>query len=253
MARKHNERFRGREEITIFGRRAVMEALTCADVSVLKIAAAREIVGSFGVVLGRAAADAGLELEFMGPREISRLSADARNDQGVVARIALKKVSPLTDFLSRQSAAARLIALDNVTNPQNVGMIVRSAVGAGLAGMLWPLAGSPWVSGLVIKSSASAIYRCPIVTTPSLAEGLGAMKQAGFSVVGLAAGKHPSLFEHRPRTRAVYIVGSETEGLSPETEALLDERLSIPMSNQVESLNVAVAASLVCFHVAHAR
>jgi 23S rRNA (guanosine2251-2'-O)-methyltransferase len=142
----------------------------------------------------------------------------------------------------------RIIALDGVTHSQNVGMIIRSALAAGMSGMLWPLRGSPWINGMIVKSSAGAIYRCPIIRAHTLPEGLYALKAAGFEIYGLAAHADETLFEFTPPHRSVYVVGSETAGISAEVGELVDRWLSIPISGPVESLNVAVAASLVCFH-----
>jgi 23S rRNA (guanosine2251-2'-O)-methyltransferase len=248
MARKHNERYRGKTEITVFGRRAVMEALSTDLVDVRRVMVAQTERGRFRDELLAGCAAREIELEEGTPQEVSRITGEPRHDQGVVARIELRSVNDAEAYAQSVPRASRLLALDNVTNPQNVGMIVRSVVAAGMGGMLWPLAGTPWVSGLIIKASASTVYRCPILTTPTLADGLVTMRRAGFALIGLTAGAKDSLFDHKPPQRAVYVVGGETEGISTSVEALLDGRLAIPMKGGVESLNAAVAASLVCFH-----
>lgn len=249
--RRHNERFRGRDEITVYGRRSVMEALGAETVEVLAVAAAKQ-GGSFRAELEGACDARGVQLEPRPLSEINRLSGDARQDQGVAARIRLTMVMELDEYLEKIRAlpaedAVRLVALDGVTNPQNVGMIVRSVVASGMDGMLWPMQGSPWVSGLIIKSSAASVYRCPIVRTPTLADGLTALHGAGLRVVGLSMQGGVDLFKARPPARAVFVVGRETEGLSREVESLLDDRVSIPMRGGIESLNAAVAASVMCF------
>lgn len=248
---------RGAQTIVVYGRRSVIEALECGDVLVEKVAFARELPGEFRQELTAACARAGVEPRKMTADEVGRLSGDPRNDQGVAALIALKRVVELETFLesTKGSGAARptrLMALDGVTNPQNVGMIVRSVLASGMSGMLWPTVGSPWVNGLVIKSSAATVYRCPIVPCGSLIEGLYAFQRSGFRVIGLDARgpRFTSLFEHTPPHRAVYVVGSEAEGISADVAGLLDEQLAIPMANGVESLNAAVAAGIVAFGVA---
>lgn len=248
MARKHNDRFRGKTDITVFGRRAVIEALTTDQVQVLRVMLSRTERGRFRDELGWACDARGVTLEEGSAQDVSRITGEPRHDQGVAARIELRSVTDADAFTASTPRSSRLLALDNVTNPQNVGMIVRSVVAAGMGGMLWPLAGTPWVSGLIIKSSASTVYRCPIVTTPSLPDGLVTLRRAGFALVGLVAVAKQNLFEHKPPARAVYVVGGETEGISPSVDSLLDTRLAIPMAGGVESLNAAVAASLVCFH-----
>jgi 23S rRNA (guanosine2251-2'-O)-methyltransferase len=254
MTRKHNDRFRGRDELTVYGRRAVVEALAAETVDVLAVAAARDLPAGFRAELAEACAARGVEVERRSADEINRLSGDARQDQGVAARIRLTLVEDASRFIERFRAApaggARLVALDGVTNPQNVGMIVRSAVASGMDGMLWPAQGSPWVSGLIIKASAASVYRCRIVKAGALADGLAALQAAGMRLCGLVMRGGAPIHSWRPPTRAVFIVGHETEGLSGTVEAMLDERISIPMHGGIESLNAAVAASILCFRAA---
>ena len=90
----------------------------------------------------------------------------------------------------------------------------------------------------------------PLVRCERLEEGLLALRSGGFAVAGLCADAGTSLFDFEPPHRVVYVVGRETEGLSPEIRTLVDWPLAIPMQAGVESLNVAVAASLVCFQAA---
>jgi 23S rRNA (guanosine2251-2'-O)-methyltransferase len=243
---------RSRVHITIYGRRAVLEALHEPNVEVDAIAVDSGTPGSFRTELADAAARHDVTVEKASRDRVTSLSGDRRNDQGVVARIRLRGVmddESFTAALTGTSARTptRVLALDNVTNPQNVGMIVRSAVAGGMQGMLWPEVGTPWVSGLIIKASASTIYRCPIVRCHALLDGLWTFKQRGFTLIGLEAGGSESVLTHEPPHRAVYIVGGETHGISDEVLDVLDARVHIPMANDVESLNAAVAASLVCF------
>lgn len=248
---------RAQTEITVYGRRAVLEALASESVETSAVTVAEQTPAPFRKELGAACRARGVELATGTYAEVGRLSGDARNDQGVVARIRLRNVMEVETFLEGLTGAgaakpARLVALDGVTNPQNVGMIVRSAAAAGLAGILWPAAGAPWVSGLIIKASAATVYRFPIVRCHTLAEGLYALKAGGFTLAGLSSEASRSLFDYAPAHRACFVVGSETEGLSREIEELMDEQLSIPMAPEVESLNVAAAATLVCFAAAGA-
>lgn len=250
--RKHNERFRGRDELTVYGRRSVIEALMEESVEVIAVAASRQIPKGFKEELFEACGARGVEPQGKSIAEINELSGDARQDQGVAARIRLGNVTDIDEFVGHvrtlpAKASMRLMALDGVTNPQNVGMIVRSAVASGMDAMLWPTQGSPWVSGLIIKASAASVYRCQIVRTPTLSDGLTALHAAGLRLCGLAMEGGKDLFVTKPHARAVYVVGHETEGISNEVDALLEERVTIPMQGGIESLNAAVAASVMCF------
>lgn len=247
-----------RASITIYGRRAVLEALEEPGVGVLGVRVAREAPGEFRERLARTCREQNVPLEVQTFREIGAFTGDARNDQGVAARVRLKKAVEIEEFLPSVKGQgsrdpAHVLALDGVTNPQNVGMIVRSAVASGTRAILWPTAGSPWVDALIVKASAGTVFRCPIVRCRQIVDGLYELKRSGFRLFGLEMVEGTPLWACEPAHRSVMIVGGETTGLSPEVVELLDERLSIPMAGGVESLNAAVAASLVCFEFARRR
>jgi 23S rRNA (guanosine2251-2'-O)-methyltransferase len=248
---------RGSAEILVFGRRAVLEALARTPARVAWVQLSRRQGGPFRKELAGACRDAGVRLETVRPESIHARSGEPRHDQGVVAGVALAGPMEIEVMIASTTGAgarepAPLIALDGITNPQNVGMIVRSVVASGMRGLLWPLVGMPWVNGLVVKASAATAYDCPIVRCDSLVQGLAELRGAGFRVVGLQGEGATDLFDMKPAHRAVYVIGGETEGISAEVAALLDESVRIPMRGGVESLNAAVAASLLCFRVAHA-
>lgn len=243
---------RGDSEIVIFGRRAVLEALVAPQVEVLEVRVARGVPVDFRGELTAACRRAEIPLDLRGFDEVAELSRAGRHDQGVAARIRLLAVSEVESFLDglkgpRARRPVRVLALDGVTNSQNVGMIVRSLVASECDALLWPCAGSPWVDGLVVKASAATVYRCPIVRCETLAEGLVALQAAGFQCLGLAREAEVNLFDWQPPHRVACVVGGETTGIGPAVGPLLDGWLRIPMARGVESLNVAVAAALVCF------
>ncbi len=245
---------KGAPAITIYGRRAVLEALATDTVEVQRIAHEPNLTPAFRKDLRAAARARNITPEELPRDELSNITADPRNDQGVAAHIHLKLVQDPDAFAQsltgrRAASPTRILALDGVTNPQNIGMIVRSALASGFHAMLWPTVGSPWVSGLIIKASAATVYKTTILPCRHLADALIDLQRRGFSLIGLDAAPHATpLQQHSPPHRALYIVGSETHGLSQQTRDLLDHSVRIPIAPQVESLNAAVAASLVCFH-----
>lgn len=248
-----NRNWRGAASIIVYGRRAVMEALDAPDIEVEFVRIAEQVPGDFRAELSERCRRSEVELEKSNYAGVTKLSGDTRHDQGVVARIRLNNVIELEDWTTtlhgkRAAMPTRLLAMDTITNPQNLGMIIRSAVAAGISGILWPRVGCPWVNGLIIKSSATMVYRVPIVLCHDLAGAISHLQGVGFNAAGLEATGGTDLFEHRPHHRSVFVIGSETTGISAEVSELLDERLVIPMAEGVESLNAAVAAALVCFH-----
>lgn len=203
----------------------------------------------------RLAHDFGVPLEEVSRDELTRRTAAARHDQGIAARVRLRNVIELEAFLARQTGTAarqplRVLGLDGVTNSQNVGMVVRSVVGAGLSGFLWPNVAQPWVNGLVVRAAAGAIFECPILRCDSIECALVALHAAGFSSYGLDAAATSSIFEIDLPHRAAFVLGGESLGLSEGVRTQLDALVSIPMGGRLESLNVAVAAGLVAFRAA---
>ena len=142
-----------------------------------------------------------------------------------------------------------MLVLDRVTNPANVGMLLRSATAAGLDGVLLPRRGVPAIDPLVVKASAGVAFRAPVLRASTAAEGCAALRAAGFAVYGLDAGG-ASLLDATLPVRVALVLGNETDGLSAEVRAELDGVLAIPMHGGVESLNVASAGAVAAFELA---
>ena len=154
----------------------------------------------------------------------------------------------LADF--RQDYQGRhfnLIALDRITNPQNLGMIIRSVAAGFMDGLLLPEKGCAKLDALVIKASAGTLFKCPIIRCDKLVSSLKTLQKDGAAICGLSSHAQQNLGEFKPEGSAIYVMGNETEGVAKEVEAVCDQWLSVPMNNGVESLNVAVTASLIAF------
>lgn len=241
---------RGKPGVTVYGRRAVLEAFEAPGVVVEHVWISNEVPNSLRKELIARCAQANALWSETSARVVHAVSDDPRHDQGLAANVRLALVRPVDDLVRERPPRTRLLALDDVTNPQNVGMIVRSAVAAGMDGLLWPIDGTPWVSGLIIKSSAATVYRCPIWTCETLGGGLDALRAGGWRIYGLAGDGASDLFTLDIEDRGVFVMGAETTGVGKDAGARVDRWVSIPMDNGVESLNVAVAASLVAFRAA---
>ena len=150
------------------------------------------------------------------------------------------------------------MALDSVTDPRNLGAVVRSASGFGAHGVLIPERRAAGMTAAAWKSSAGAAARIPIAQTVNLVRQLKALQAAGCMVVGLAADGDISLPElvatdGLATGPLVVVVGSEGKGLGRLVAETCDQLVSIPMSNQLESLNAGVAASVTLYAIAQAR
>jgi len=244
---------RGKPEIVVFGRHPIEEALRSEGVEVLRLALAKGRSPADRKAFRHLAHGYDIPFEEISRAEMDRLTGAPRHDQGMAAQIRLLRVMELDAFLATLTGRAarrsiRILGLDGVTNSQNVGMVIRSVVGAGLDGFLWPLTGQPWVNGLVVRASSGAIFECPILRCDSVESGLAALQGAGFQTFGLETESDVSLFASPTPHRAAYFLGGETSGLSLGVKEQLDGLVHIPMGGRLESLNVAVAAGLVAFH-----
>lgn len=203
--------------------------------------------------LRQAAAARDIDVRQHSREQLARISRNGRQDQGVALDVHCPAMRELDSYLQQAAAPAAaprqtLLAMDGVTNPQNVGMIIRSAAAAGIDGLLYADRGNPALGPLVIKASAGTVFRAPLLRCSSVADGSRQLLDAGFSLYRLQAGGQRSLFDGRGfAQRSVFVLGGESEGLSAALQALPGDDVSIPMAAGVESLNVAVSAALVAY------
>ncbi|GAC1528851.1 MAG: RNA methyltransferase [Acidimicrobiales bacterium] len=237
--------------VTLFGRIPVLEALLDDRAPITRIVIARSAQGDTVERILAEAARRGIRVERCDERRVTRLSGNGRHDQGVVAQIVASGLGDLGEWLAgRPSGSVRLFLLDGVTNPANVGMIIRTVVAAGLDGVVLPQAGSPGVGPLVVKASAGVALTATVLGSPTAAGATRAAKAAGLTVVGLRSRPAPPLWSTVLPERGVYVFGNETHGISEVVGAMVDTWCSIPLTGGVESLNVASAATVVAFELA---
>ncbi len=235
--------------LTIYGRKPVLEALQTAGVKCQKLHLA-DSNRRDGIIqqIQQLAEAKNIELVWHDRKSLSRISKNGKQDQGVAADLELASYLPLSELLAAPTASnTRLLALDGIHNPQNLGMIIRSAAASDIAGIILPRRGCAALSPLVIKASAGTLFKARIYHCENLPSALSALREAGVDVFGLSSHAKKSLFSHRPKGASVFVLGNETEGVSKETAQACNDMLAIPMANGIESLNVAVTAALLAF------
>ena len=233
--------------LTIYGRKPVLEAFTDAQIQPrrLHLANSNKPAGIIAEIVDKARLK-GIEIRHHDKRALSRISKNGKQDQGVALDIDCPHFKGL-DELAQTAVAAddRFLILDGITNPQNAGMIIRSALAANIAGIVYPKQGVAALGPLVIKASAGTALRAPLIRCARAIEGIVALKTHGVRVVTLAGDSETSLRQLEPGVATAFVLGGETDGVSDEIRGLADCSVSIPMANDVESLNVAVTAALV--------
>ena len=219
--------------ITLYGRNVVIEVLQDNSIEIHKLhmAESNKTDGAIKKILSLAKARH-VEITYHDKNSLSRISKNAKQDQGVACDIISKSYQNASEI--KKLKEFRLIALDGIHNPQNLGMIIRSCAAGSVDGIILPKKNSAKISPLVIKASAGTLFKLPIYFCNSLESVLGDLKDT----------KIYALSSH---AKSIFVLGNESEGVSSEVEKICNENLKIPMNRGVESLNVAVTASLIAF------
>ncbi|UTA49293.1 RNA methyltransferase [Simiduia sp. 21SJ11W-1] len=236
--------------LTVYGRKPVLEALEQTGIKVHRLHLAESNKPATILTdITRIAEAAGAEICYHSKQALSRISRNGKQDQGVAVDLVLEGYQHYRDFLQARTGDGHfeLLALDGITNPQNLGMILRSVAASGIDGVLLPNKGCAQIDPLVIKASAGALFRCPILRCDDLAQTLGEFQQAGAAVCGLSSHAAHTLAEFNTRRPVIFVLGNETHGVSEKVQQLANENVRIEMRNGVESLNVAITASLLAF------
>ena len=239
----------------VVGRNPIVEALR-ANVPATKLHVAtgidyddrvREILSVAG--------DMGLPILEISRAEMDRITG-VEMHQGVALTVKPYEYADPADLLARGGAHPLIIALDGVTDPRNLGAIVRSASAFGAAGVVVPERRSADMTAVAWRTSAGAAARTPVAKAVNLTRALQSYKKAGCFVIGLAADgdvQVPDLDAELARGPVVIVIGSEGKGLSRLVTETCDVIASIPMAGGTESLNASVAASIALYTVASLR
>ncbi len=240
----------------IAGRNSVVEALRAhMPVSGVYVAEGAERDGRLREAF-KVASERGISLLEVPRNELDRLTQGAVH-QGLAAKVPAYEYAHADDLLDHAAELGEkplIVALDSVTDPRNLGAVVRSAAGFGAHGVLIPERRAAGMTAAAWKTSAGAAARVPVAQARNLTRQLKAYQDAGCMVVGLAADGDVSLpsldLADGP---LVVVVGSEGKGLSRLVAETCDMLVSIPMVNSLESLNAGVAASVTLYAVAEKR
>jgi len=238
------------------GRKPVIEALHDQTLSFDKILVSDKAQGpEIDTIMGMAASRK-VTVERVSEIKVTAVARTNRHHQGVVADVIVPAMELLNDFCEKRRRgkdyACAVLVLDQVHNPANVGMILRTATAAGIDGVVVPHKGTAEIGPVAIKASAGVAFRAPILRSEDTTEAIAILEQHRFELFGLDA-EGDSLFDAELPERVAFVIGNESAGLSPNARAACDGLLSIPLHNGVESLNAAVAASLVSYEVARRR
>lgn len=191
------------------------------------------------------------------PRGRLDAAAGTAAPQGVVASAEPIQPAELADLARRPAPGGGpplLVVLDGITDPHNLGAIMRSAVGAGASGVVLGRHRSARLTPAAVKAAAGAVEHLPVALAPGIPGALRDLAAAGVWTVGLEADATDDLWGLRVATEAIAVVlGAEGRGLARLTRDVCELTVSIPLAGTLGSLNVSAAAALACFEVARGR
>jgi len=235
----------------IWGKHSVYEALS-SDRAINRIWCTTEIFSSdkFYILL-KDLKSKGVLIEEVFWSRLSQLTYGASH-QGIALQLACSKtisLKQLIDFSKHNCSNPILLALDGITDPHNVGAIIRSAEAFDCKGILIPQRRSAGLTGTVAKVAAGALEHLQVSRVINLNRSLEELKKNGFLVVGLSGEGQSSISNFVEKAPLVVIVGSEDKGISLLTQKKCDFLLSIPLKGKTSSLNDSVAAAISLFHL----
>jgi 23S rRNA (guanosine2251-2'-O)-methyltransferase len=183
-------------------------------------------------------------------RELSE-AAGTRDHQGVLAWCEPYKYADGWELAAQEQPL--LACLDQVTDPRNLGAVIRSAEGAGASGVVVPAHGSATITPAVARASAGAVEHLPVAVVPNLARYLGEVKRGDLWIYAATGDAERTMWETDLSGGVVLVFGAEGKGLRPLVRRTCDDAVAIPLNGHVESLNVSVAAALLLYEARRQR
>ena len=174
--------------------------------------------------------------------------------QGLVLRVSAYAYQTLEDVLAKAEGQENplILILDSLTDPHNLGSILRSADALGVAGVVIPKHRAVGITPVVAKIATGALEHVPVARVTNLSQALTKLKEAGFWIFGTDMDGTPS---HQWNTtgKLALLIGNEGKGISPNIKKQVDEMITIPMDGHVQSLNASVAAAILMYEVHRKR
>jgi len=226
-----------------WGRHAVTAALANPNRTVRKVWGTREALAALNL-------PSIVPIVYADGADLGRMVPSDAPHQGLVIEVDPLPDIWLGDLLELgQNDRRPLVILDQVTDPHNVGAVLRSAAAFDALGIVTQDRNSPPESGALARSASGALEQVPWVRVVNLARALDEIAEAGFWRVGLTGHAKGTLAETMGEGRIAIVLGAEGEGMRPNTEAHCDELAKLPISARVESLNISNAAAIALYAI----
>lgn len=246
MRRKARQATKPENRPRLWGRHAVAAALANPQRTIVRISVTHDAAASFEF-------PAGVPVTYADAADLGRLVPRDAPHQGIVADVEKLPDLWLGDLIDNAPEGRPLLVLDQITDPHNVGAILRSAAAFDALGIITQDRHAPPESGALAKAASGALETVPWVRVVNLSRALDEIAEAGFWRIGLAGEAEMSLAEAVGPPRVALVLGAEGEGMRHNTQLHCDALARLPISERMESLNVSNAAAIALYAVAAAR
>jgi len=246
MRRKARQAVKPENRPRFWGRHAVAAALANPERRVVWISVTREAASDFDF-------DPSIPVTFADVADLGRLVPRDAPHQGIVAEVERLPDMLLADLLDEAEDGRPLLLLDQVTDPHNVGAILRSAAAFDALGIVTQDRHAPSESGALAKSASGALEIVPWVRVVNLARALDEIAEAGFWRIALSGEAETDLADALGPARVALVLGAEGEGIRQNVEAHCDALARLPIGDRMESLNVSNAAAIALYAAATNR
>jgi 23S rRNA (guanosine2251-2'-O)-methyltransferase len=245
--RPHRQSRSGSQSIWLFGRHAVVAALANPDRRIERLFATREMADRLSAEIGKT------DVAIVTREDLNQRLPAGSVHQGIAALAAPLEEPAIEDLLARCGDHALILALDQVTDPHNVGAILRSAAAFGARAVICTERHAAAESGVLAKAASGALEHVPLVAVTNLARAMTTLKDAGVWCAGLDADATQTLAEARLAGKIAIAVGAEGSGLRRLTREHCDMLLRLPTVGPIAQLNVSNAAAVALYELARDR
>jgi 23S rRNA (guanosine2251-2'-O)-methyltransferase len=241
------------KENLIYGLRPVIEAIKSGK-EIEKIFIQNGLRGEIYIELFHLLKENDVHSQYVPVEKLNKLTP--KNHQGIVAYtsiISYTKVESVIPFIYEQGKTPLILILDRITDVRNFGAITRTAECAGVDAIIVPTRGSAQINSDAVKTSAGALHKIPVCKSDNLKETIDYLKKSGLQIIAATEKTDDYIYKTDFIPPTAIIMGSEEDGVSPEYIRLSDHKVKIPLSGDIESLNVSVACGVILYEAIRQR
>jgi 23S rRNA (guanosine2251-2'-O)-methyltransferase len=241
------------DSFVVYGKQPVYEALRSKHI-VRKVIIAREIEKKGIEKILRLVKNKNIELAYEKKSNFQKLCGPVLH-QGIVALLKEYTCLSENDLLKKVSSNSNsfIIILDQIQDPHNLGAIIRTAEIAQVTAVILPEKGSATINPTVAKTSAGAIFHCPICRTNDLPTMIGNLQKSNHTIIAMVPHRSETIYDTDLVGKLAVIIGSEGKGVRKNIQVLCDKKISIPGWGKIDSLNASVSAAIVLFEAVRQR